>query len=146
MSTTIDFENLVQITSRLINLLNDEVAELRGMNVGAIEQMQDEKRELTLAYEGQLKALAEQPDLISALEPALRSELETLAKQLEHAVTENTRALNAVRDSHDRLLRAIVDAVSRDQNKHASYTANGAGAARSARDAKAICLTVDQQL
>ena len=87
--------------------------------------MQQEKRDLTVLYEERVRALAEHPEALEALAPALRDELSALAQRFDIALSENTRALQAVRESHDRLLKAIVDAVSNNRARERAYTAKG---------------------
>jgi hypothetical protein len=140
-------ETLVTATSRLIALMNKEVELLRGMRVGEINELQNEKQELTKLYEDSLVIVAAEPALLEALEPALRQELTELAKRFDTAVLENTRALSAVKESHDRLLQTIVDTVSENRSKQKAYTAEGAlDNPRGRRNAPALSLTLDQSL
>lgn len=141
------FETLVMATSRLIVLMNHEVELLRAMRVGEISALQEEKRELTILYEDALRMLSAEPEILEAMEPAVRSELADLAKRFDAAVCENTRALNAVKTSHDQLLQSIVDAVSENRSKQKAYTAQGAlDNPRKSRNAPTLSLTFDQRL
>ena len=141
------FEILITAASRLIVLMNKEVELLRAMRVGEISDLQQEKQELTVLYEEALQMLAAEPDLLEAMEPALRTELAELAIKFDAAVNENTRALNAVKASHDQLLQAIVDAVSENRAKQKAYTASGAlDDPRKCRNAPTLSLTLDQRL
>jgi hypothetical protein len=97
------FESLVSAASRLIVLMNHEVELLRAMRVGEISALQQEKQELTVLYEDALQSLSGDPEVLEALEPAMRAELTNLAAQFDEAVCENTRALTAVKVSHDHL-------------------------------------------
>jgi len=140
-------ETLVTATSRLITLMNQEVELLRLMRVGEISGLQKEKQELTALYEDSLAVLAAEPAALEAVEPALRDELAELAKRFDAAVIENTRALSAVKDSHDRLLQTIVDLVSENRSKQKAYTAEGAlDNRRGGRNAPTLSLTLDQSL
>jgi len=138
---------LIRAASRLIEVMDREVGMLRAMRVGEIRALQPEKRQLTVEYEESVAALAAEPELLRALEPALRAELAAVAARFDAAVTENTRALNAVRESHDRLLRAIVEAVAEQRSRQKGYTDKGAlDNPRAGRRAPAISLSVDQRL
>lgn len=140
-------ETLISATSRLIVLMNHEVRLLRAMRVGDIAALQQEKQNLTVLYENALQTLAAEPELVEAMEPALRAELTDLAVRFDAAVCENTRALDAVKASHDQLLQAIVDAVSENRSKQKAYTAQGAlDNPRKGRNAPTLSLTLDQQL
>jgi hypothetical protein len=141
------FETLTMAASRLIVLMDHEVELLRAMRVGEIAELQKEKQELTAQYEDALLLLAAEPDMIEAMEPALRAELTNLAIRFDAAVNENTRALTAVKASHDQLLQTIVDAVSANRSKQKAYTAEGAlDNPKMGRNAPALCLSLDQRL
>lgn len=143
----LQIDTLATAASRLISLMNREVEFLRAMKVQEINDLQSEKLELTALYEESLAMLAAEPDVLEALEPALKDELAGLAKRFDAAVVENTRALSAVKDSHDRLLQTIVDSVAENRSKQKAYTANGAlDNPRGRRNAPAISLTLDQSL
>lgn len=151
MSTTTtmasNIESLILVTSRLIGVLNHEVEMLRAMRISDIEKLQDEKTTLTLAYENCVRALQADPSALAAVEPAVRRELDALAQRFDEALSSNARALNAVRESHDRLLAAIVDAVASKRANQKGYGANGAfDRRRGNRTASVISLSLDQRL
>jgi hypothetical protein len=151
MSTTTtmasNIESLILVTSRLIGVLNHEVEMLRAMRISDIEKLQDEKTTLTLAYENCVRALQADPAALAAVGPAVRRELDLLAQRFDEALSSNARALNAVRESHDRLLAAIVDAVASKRASQKGYGANGAfDRSRGNRTAPVISLSLDQRL
>ncbi|MPY72358.1 MAG: hypothetical protein GEU92_20065 [Alphaproteobacteria bacterium] len=144
---TLHIETLIKVTGRLIGVMNREVELLRSMDVAEIEAIQDEKQALTVAYEECVRAVAANPAVLEALEPPLRAELSDMAARFDAALAENARALQIVRDSHDRLLKAIVDAVSESRTQRKGYAADGSLAAIGRRKAGAtISLTLDRQL
>ena len=140
-------EALIQVASRLVGVMNSEVEMLRAMRVGDIDSVQQEKHDLTILYEERIHALAEQPDALEALEPALRSELNALALRFDISLSENTRALHAVREAHNRLLKAIVDAVANNRAQNRAYTAKGGlNKPRQRRAADTLSLSLDRRL
>lgn len=140
-------ETLIRVTSRLIGVLNHEVEMLRAMRIQEIEKLQDEKSMLTTAYENCVRALKADPSALAALEPALRQELDALARRFDDALSDNARALNVVRESHDRLLAAIVDAVASKRASQKGYGANGSfDQRRTGRTAPTLSLNFDQRL
>lgn len=144
---SIQIETLIVVTSRLVDVLDREIGLLRSMEVGQIETLREEKQTLILAYEECVKALAGNLAALDALEPPLRAELSALARRLDDALAENARALHAVRESHDRLLKAIVDAVSETRSHHKGYSANGAvPKTRRGSAAATLSLSLDRQL
>lgn len=118
-------ETLIKVTSRLIGVLDREVEMLRGMRISDIETLRDEKNDLTLAYEQAVRVIAAEPDKLAAIEPALRDELSNLAQRFDGSLAANANALSAVRASHDRLLKAVVDAVADNRGRQKAYTATG---------------------
>lgn len=118
-------ETLIKVTSRLIGVLDREVEMLREMRISDIETLRPEKNELTLAYEQAVRALSVEPEKLAAIEPALRDTLAELAQRFDGALAANARALSAVRDSHDRLLKTVVDAVADNRARQKAYNATG---------------------
>ena len=142
-----NIETLTTAASRLIFLMNHEVELLRAMRVGEISALQTEKRELTALYEDAMQALSAEPEIVEAIEPALQEELTDLALKFDAAVSENTRALDAVKASHDHLLQTIVDAVAENRSRQKAYTCQGSlDNPRRGRNAQTLSLTLDQQL
>lgn len=141
------FETLILAASRLIALMNHEVELLRAMRVSEISALQQEKQELTVLYEEAMGVLSADPEMLAAMEPALKNELTDLAARFDDAVGANTRALTAVKASHDQLLQTIVDAVSENRSRQKAYTAQGAlDNPRKGRNAPVLSLTLDQSL
>lgn len=140
-------ERLIHVASQLIDVMNHEVELLRAMRVNEIDALQPAKHELTVQYEGSIEALAAEPAVLRAMEPALRAELTAVVTRFDAAVDANARALSAVRESHDRLLHAIVDAVSEQRSRQKAYTATGSlDHPRTGRNVPTLSLTVDQRL
>lgn len=140
-------ESLIRIASQLIRVLSREVASLREMRIADLESLQQEKLDLTVAYEQGVRALADHPGVLDAVAPAMREALSDVAMQFDRALAANTRALNAARDSHDRLLRAIVDAVADKRARERSYDAMGRfPLPHRARRAAGLSLTFDRRL
>lgn len=138
---------LIRVTSQLINILDREIELLRVMRVSDIVPLQKEKHDLTIVYEESIGLLATKPDVLEALEPAVRLELANLAARFDAVLAENARALNTVKDSHDRLLRAIVDAVEDKRSSQKAYTATGAlDRPRGRRAPPTAPLSVDRRL
>lgn len=138
---------LLRVTGRLIAVLHHEVEMLRSMRVSEISRLHDEKMALTQAYEEGVNALAADPSALEAVAPAVRAELKALAARFDEAVSENARALQVVRDSHDRLLKAIVDAVAEKRARGKGYGANGSfDRRRNTRTAPSLSLSLDRKL
>ncbi len=131
MSTTSRIDDLIQITSRLITVLEREVELLRKPPSTGLEALQEEKSVLTTAYESQARSLAGHPELLEALQPVLRAELERVTSRFQSAVSNNEVALRAARETTQRVLQAIADELGRNQRDQAGYSATGYGSTAS---------------
>jgi hypothetical protein len=81
------------------------------------------------------------------LQPALKAELDAIAVRFDDVVKQNSQALETVRNSHERLLKAIVDAVAQNRTRHAGYSETGGTPTPAGGDrARRLSLTLDRQL
>ncbi len=140
-------ETFIRIASRLIVIMQKEINFLRGMEVAKIAALQEEKTDLVGAYEDGIRRIAADPNTFSAMEPALKTELREIMSQFEEVVADNGRALETVRSSHERLLKAIVDAATEDRMRHAGYSNTGESPRFNGSNGSAHrALTFDQRL
>ncbi len=89
MSTQSQVNDLLQVTSRLIAVLEREVELLRVAPATEFEALQEEKSALTTAYESQARSLTGHPELLEALQPVLRAELERVTSRFQSVVAAN---------------------------------------------------------
>jgi hypothetical protein len=139
-------EALIGVGSRLIDLMEREIAILRDMRPGDVTELQDEKGSLAAAYETHLAALRDEPVLLAALAPPLKDELVRVAMRLNATVAANARALDAARTANERLLKAIVEAVTADRARNSGYSRTGATARQASGRAAPVSLSVDTRL
>ncbi len=139
-------EALIAVGSRLIELMEREIAILRDMRPGDVASLQGEKDALAGAYETHLAALRDEPVLLAALAPPLKDELMRVAMRLNATVAENARALEAARTANERLLKAIVDAVAAERERATGYSQTGARLRPAAGRAAPVSLSVDTRL
>lgn len=140
-------EIFVRTTSRLVAVMENEITFLRKMEVAKIAALQDEKTVLVNAYEEGIRRIAADPNIFNAMEPALKAELHGVVAHFNDVVAENGRALEAVRHSHQRLIKAMVDAATESRTRHTGYSKTGGsprltGAGRTAH----LSLTLDRHL
>jgi len=140
-------DGLIRIASRLIDLMRREIEILREMRPHGLDELQARKNELADAYEQQVGALTGEPGALAAVAPALRQEFAEVAAEFNKVLAENESALHATRFAHERLLKAVVEAVAEQRNSFNVYSANGAPARRTrgSRTASAP-LTLDKRL
>lgn len=140
-----NIESLIGVTGRLVELMRRETEQLGAMRIQELEALQAEKAALAATYEAAVQALASQPDALAALAPALKEELAEAARAFDQAAAENMRRLTAARVAHDRMLKAIVDAVTERRNARGSYAATGASA-RMRLAPGAVSIALDRRL
>ncbi len=147
MSKDSHINDLIQLSSRLIAVLEREVELLRAAKPSEIEKLQQEKSKLTAAYESQAKSLSSQPDLLEALQPVLRSELKRVTDRFQSAVAANEVALRAARETTQRVLQAITDEIGKNRSENAGYSARGYAASSSQKTSgQPLSISLDERL
>jgi hypothetical protein len=116
---------LLAITSRLIGCLQQEMEAVRAMRPEALKEMQIEKVALADTYRAFVLALKEPTDQTQAISTALKEELVEATERVQAAVTENLRALRAMRDVNERVMRAVVSTLDEKRSAVTGYDARG---------------------
>jgi hypothetical protein len=111
VDSTTRLRDLIAIIGRLIALMDQETAMLRAMRSDQIGTLQPEKTRLAGLYVGMVKDIRKHPELLAAVEQAVRGELTEAMTRFEQAAAENERAISAARTANERVLKAIVAAV-----------------------------------
>jgi hypothetical protein len=125
VDSTTRLRDLIAIIGRLIALMDKETAMLRLMRSDQIGTLQPEKTRLAGLYVGMVKDIHKHPELLAAVEQAVRGELTDAMTRFEKAASENERAINAARTANERVLKAIVTAVNA-RRSIGTYGNNGA--------------------
>ena len=138
--------DLLAVTGRLIACMDQEIAMLRAMRPQDIQSLQADKRALADAYEAHFTALRDGGEGSEAIGADLLKELTEATERFQSVLAENARALRAVKEVNDRVLKAVVAAVDRERVEAAGYTKGGKTPARRRHGAAAQPMTVNQQL
>ncbi len=147
MSTQTQVNDLLQVSSRLIAVLEREVKLLRAVPSTALAEVQEEKLALTAAYESQARSLAGHPELLEALQPVLRAELQQVTRRFQSAVSDNEAALRAARETTQRVLQAIADELDKNRHENAGYSAQGCSASSSRKSSmQPLSIALDERL
>ncbi len=139
-------DGLIAVASRLVRLLETETALLRDMRPGAIRELQEEKMRLIRGYESMASEIRDDPARLEAISDAARQELRGAVNHFEQAAEDNARALAAAQDANERLLKAIVQAVTEKTADTKTYASDGGLRKQGRPDAHGISLTVNQEL
>ena len=139
--------DLMKVLTRLIEVLQQEIATLHDMDPSGIQQLQQDKIVLTAAYESLLGQLRGEPEALRNLPQELREQVMQVTRDFQDTLTENARALYAVKEANDRLFNAVAKAVEEQRGHGSAYSSRGSlasGATIGHRGATSVAL--DQRL
>jgi Skp family chaperone for outer membrane proteins len=125
MSKSSRVTELLAVTSRLIACLQQEVEAIRAMRPEKLKKMQVEKVALADTYRAFMLAMKEPRDESHAISEALKDELVEATERVQAAVSENLRALRAMRDVNERVMRAVVSTLEEKRSSVTGYDARG---------------------
>jgi len=125
MSKSTRVSELLAITSHLIACLQREMEFIRTLRPDAVKEMQVEKAALADTYRAFVLALKEPGPETAAISLALKEELVEATERVEAALAENLRALRAMRDVNERVMRAVVSALDDKRSSITGYDSRG---------------------
>jgi flagellar biosynthesis/type III secretory pathway chaperone len=143
MDSTRLVNDLIAITSRLIVLMTAEIDLLRASNVKKAEGLQSEKASLARAYETLIRELKKHPETMRDVAPVLRDELIDKARDFQRLLLRNEAALRAARDTNQRVLKAVADAVTDSRKASSPYSRPGQAGAAKAHEPP-VSVTIDK--
>jgi flagellar biosynthesis/type III secretory pathway chaperone len=138
-------DSLIRVASRLVAVMEQEIAILRTMRTRDIAALQEEKATLAAVYDGKVRDLARDPAVLARVSTALQQEFADVAACFHATLAENERAIRAARAVQEKMLQAIVAAVDKSRARHQGYGADAACAA-SGRKSDPLSLTLDRRL
>ncbi len=118
--------DLLKVLNRLIEVLRRETELMRQMDPRAMQAVQHDKIVLTAAYESMLQRFRDEPRLLGQEDDALRERIMQASAAFQNTLTENARALWAMKEANDRLFKAIIKAIEEKRDQPSSYSAYGA--------------------
>jgi hypothetical protein len=139
--------DLIDVASRLIAVMEREIAILRDMRIRELREIQPEKDRLAGSYLAHSQALGDEPGQLGVVAPAVRQELRDTLRRFHRLVGENERALRAARDANDSMIKAVVGAVVEARGDATTYTKAGTIRRLTTSDrAGPTPLSIDRQL
>ena len=118
--------DLLAITSRLIACMEREIELLRAMQPKELRQLQEDKTALADAYRAFVLALKEPDEAADSVNDVLRDELAEATERFQASLSDNLRALRAMRDVNERVMRAVVQALEEPRVQVTGYNQRGA--------------------
>lgn len=125
MSKNSRMSELLAITSRLIACMEHEVDLLRSLKPQELRQLQSDKMALADAYRAFTLALREPLAEGETVDAGLCADLAEATEHFQAAVQNNLRALRAMRDVNERVMRAIVHALDEPRAQVTGYSKRG---------------------
>lgn len=117
--------DLIRMTDRLSQLMEQEVELLRDRRANDIQAMQSDKESLAAVYQRVITDLQQNPTALADLDDQRRDRLKHAAARLQGAATGNAIALRSAIEANHQLIETIAGAIRDQGNAHAPYTANG---------------------
>lgn len=143
MDKTTRMTELLAITSQLIGCMERELELMRSLKPTELKQLQMDKVALADAYQAFTMALKEPGEDLSSVNAALRDELTEATERFQTSVQDNLRALKAMRDVNERVMRAVVQAL--DEKRAAVTGYNSRGKVTKSRRQTSVCPVSVQQ-
>jgi hypothetical protein len=103
-----------------------EVELLRGFKPAEMRRLQQDKTVLADAYRAFAMAMKEPDPGADLVNDALRHELTEATERLQATLGDNLRALKAMRDVNEKVMRAVVQALEEPRTENAGYNRRGA--------------------
>jgi hypothetical protein len=119
-----DLDELMDVTARLADILEQETEHLRRMEIGAMAKLQEKKLELTLMLESYKKLLKSQPDLLKAADAQKLKDFAELSEDLTAMVAENFRRTAVARAVNQRVVNTIIETMS-EASRPGTYNRSG---------------------
>jgi flagellar biosynthesis/type III secretory pathway chaperone len=98
---------LMTLTRQLTQVMDAESDVLRRVELSQLGELQAEKQALTDIYEAELGEIRRDPEILGAVDPGVREELEAATRRFQEAARRNTFALEAARAVVERALHFI---------------------------------------
>lgn len=140
-------ENLLEITDRLADLVEDENEALADRRTKDVEAMVEEKTTLARLYQNRMKVVKEQDVDWSEVDPDLHKQLVDAAKRLDIAMKENKMRLEVSIKANQKVLSLVAKAVEKSRPHSGTYSRKGAkGNEGATASANSVSISVDQTL
>lgn len=139
--------DLILITGRLAEVLERENAALKTRRREEMQEILDEKVNISRVYENRIQALTDAGDDMSKVDVEIKARLTALAGKVKRLMQENSKLLKIAIEANRRVVGIIADAVKKSAPDPGTYSKKGALSRQDARAAtKNVALTLDQTL
>lgn len=117
--------DLVNVTTRLIDVLERENEILRERRHGELNLILDEKETIARVYQARIMGLEENPDVLDNASDEDREHLRELAHRVDSLMAQNARMLEVAMTVSKRIVDLVAEAVKKAQPSSGAYSAKG---------------------
>lgn len=117
--------DLVNVTTRLIDVLERENVMLRERRHSDLNLILDEKETIARVYQARIMGLEENPDVLDDASDEDRDQLRELAHRVDTLMAQNARMLEVAMTVSKRIVDLVAEAVKEAAPKTGAYSAKG---------------------
>ena len=137
-------ERLIDVTTRLGDVVEAENAALKSRKPGELARRQEEKEKLTGSYERCMVQLKRDRDALKGAEPEKLERLRGATRRFQELLEEHRRVVQSAQAVSERMLRAIVAEASQRRNPFEGYDAGATIRPAFAAGRPTVSLAVNQ--
>ncbi len=117
--------DLVNVTTRLIDVLERENELLRDRRYNELNLILDEKETIARVYQARIMGLEENPDVLDDASDEDREQLRELAHKVDTLMAQNARMLEVAMVVSKRIVDLVAEAVKEAQPSSGTYSKKG---------------------
>ncbi len=139
--------DLLNVTNRLVDVLEREQEILKDRRHSDLALLVDEKETIGRVYQARILGLQQDPDQLNGASDETREELRELALRVDRLVYENAHMLEAAMKVSQRVVELVAEALKDNENPAGTYSDKGnTDVQRAALRARRSTISLDQTL
>lgn len=138
--------DLINVTDRLIDVLERENEILRERRHAELSGLLDEKETIARVYQARIMGLQEHPDQLDGVDPDDRDQLRKLATKVDRLINQNARMLEAAMTASRRVVDLVAEALRDTANPAGTYGKGGSTDLSKRRGTRNSAISLDQTL
>ena len=139
--------DLLNVTARLIDVLEREQEILKDRRHSDLALLVDEKETIGRVYQARVMGLQQDPDQLNGASDKARSQLKDMAFRVDRLMYENAHMLEAAMKVSQRVVELVAEALKDNQNPAGTYSDKGnTDVQKAALSARHSTISLDQTL
>lgn len=139
--------DLINVTKRLINVLEREHELLSERRHSELSVLLDEKETIGRVYQARVMGLQENPEQFEGVADDARAELKELALKVDDLIRRNARMLEAAMFASKRIVDLVAEALRDTANAAGTYSKGGSTQLpQNKQNARGSAISLDQTL